>query len=140
MKKYLFNNWLLIIYFIIYPFIIILLDKLNINSWFMIFITLVIVISNCALQSKKDLLFNIKNIRRYYLITSIINSAISSLLIFVVRLIATLIVCNGINSASLMDLSWFSLFLLCGFIAMLIINYISYEIVYLLKKSNNYAS
>ncbi len=134
MKKYLYNNWLLIIYFIIYPFIIILLDKLNINSWFMIFITLVIVISNCALQSKKDPIFNTKNMRIYCLITATINSAVSSLLIFVIRLTGTVIVCNGINSASLMDLSWFSLFLLCGFIAMFIINYISYEVVYLLKK------
>ena len=134
MKKYILNNLSLIIYFTIHPILIFVLDDLKVKPNFLIIIGLSIIILNCILQSNKDLIFNIKSKRMYYLTISIVNSAISSLLIFIIRSIGTLIVCNGINSASLMDLSWFSLFLLGGFLMMFVFNYISYEVIYLVKK------
>ncbi|MBP3504423.1 MAG: hypothetical protein J6K18_04785 [Bacilli bacterium] len=133
MKKYLSNNLLLLIYFILHSTLITVLNGLNIKPNFIIIIVLGIIILNCILQANKDLIFNVKNMRIYYLILSIVNSAISSLIIFTIRTISTLIVCNGINSAFLMDLSWFSLFLLGGFLMMLIFNYIAYEVIYLFK-------
>ena len=126
MKKYLSNNLLLLIYFILHSTLITVLNGLNIKPNFIIIIVLGIIILNCILQANKDLIFNVKNMRIYYLILSIVNSAISSLIIFTIRTISTLIVCNGINSAFLMDLSWFSLFLLGVFLMMLIFNYIAY--------------
>lgn len=136
MKKYFLNNLLLIIYFTIHPFLIFILDLFDIKFNFIIIISLSIIILNCFLQSKNDLIFNIKNKRIYYLIISIVNSAISSLLIFIIRLIWTLIAYKGINSSYLMELSWFSLFLLGGFLMMVVFNYISYEVGCLVKKKN----
>lgn len=133
MKKYLSNNLLLLIYFILHSTLITILNGLNIKPNFIIIIVLGIIILNCILQSNKDLIFNVKNMRIYYLILSIVNSAISSLIIFTIRTVSALIACKGINSASLMDLSWFSLFLLGGFLMMLIFNYIAYEVIYLFK-------
>lgn len=133
MKKYLSNNLLLLIYFILHSTLITVLNGLNIKPNFIIIIVLGIIILNCILQANKDLIFNVKNMRIYYLILSIVNSAISSLIIFTIRTVSTLIVCKGINSASLMDLSWFSLFLLGGFLMLLIFNYIAYEVIYLFK-------
>ena len=133
MKKYLSNNLLLLIYSILHSTLITLLNGLNIKPNFIIIIVLGIIILNCILQSNKDLIFNVKNMRIYYLILSIVNSAISSLIIFTIRTVSALIACKGINSASLMDLSWFSLFLLGGFLMMLIFNYIAYEVIYLFK-------
>ena len=130
MKKYLSNNLLLLIYFILHSTLITILNGLNIKPNFIIIIVLGIIILNCILQSNKDLIFNVKNMRIYYLILSIVNSAISSLIIFTIRTVSALIACKGINSASLMDLSWFSLFLLGGFLMMLIFNYIAYEVIY----------
>lgn len=134
MKKYILNNLSLIIYFTIHPVLIFVLDDLKVKPNFLIIICLSIIILNCILQSNKDLIFNIKSKKMYNLTISIVNSAISSLLIFIIRSIGTLIVCKGINSASLMDLSWFSLFLLGGFLMMFVFNYISYEVIYLVKK------
>ena len=133
MKKYLSNNLLLLIYFILHSTLITILNGLNIKPNFIIIIVLGIIILNCILQANKDLIFNVKNMRIYYLILSIVNSAISSLIIFTIRTVSALIACKGINSASLMDLSWFSLFLLGGFLMMLIFNYIAYEVIYLFK-------
>ena len=133
MKKYLSNNLLLLIYFILHSTLITILNGLNIKPNFIIIIVLGIIILNCILQANKDLIFNVKNMRIYYLILSIVNSAISSLIIFTIRTVSDLIVCKGINSAFLMDLSWFSLFLLGGFLMMLIFNYIAYEVIYLIK-------
>ena len=133
MKKYLSNNLLLLIYFILHSTLITVLNGLNIKPNFIIIIVLGIIILNCILQANTDLIFNVKNMRIYYLILSIVNSAISSLIIFTIRTVSTLIVCKGINSASLMDLSWFSLFLLGGFLMLLIFNYIAYEVIYLFK-------
>ena len=133
MKKYLSNNLLLLIYFILHSTLITILNGLNIKPNFIIIIVLGIIILNCILQSNKDLIFNVKNMRIYYLILSIVNSAISSLIIFTIRTVSALIACKGINSASLMDLSWFSLFLLGGFLMMLIFNYIAYEVINLFK-------
>lgn len=133
MKKYLSNNLLLLIYFILHSTLITILNGLNIKPNFIIIIVLGIIILNCILQANKDLIFNVKNMRIYYLILSIVNSAISSLIIFNIRTVSALIACKGINSASLMDLSWFSLFLLGGFLMMLIFNYIAYEVIYLFK-------
>lgn len=133
MKKYLSNNLLLLIYFILHSTLITILNGLNIKPNFIIIIVLGIIILNCILQSNKDLIFNVKNMRIYYLILSIVNSAISSLIIFTIRTVSALIACKGINSAFLMDLSWFSLFLLGGFLMMLIFNYIAYEVIYLFK-------
>jgi len=133
MKKYLSNNLLLLIYFILHSTLITVLNGLNIKPNFIIIIVLGIIILNCLLQANKDLIFNVKNMRIYYLILSIVNSAISSLIIFTIRTVSTLIVCKGINPAALMDLSWFSLFLLGGFLMMLIFNYIAYEVIYLFK-------
>ena len=109
------------------------LNGLNIKPNFIIIIVLGIIILNCILQANKDLIFNVKNMRIYYLILSIVNSALSSLIMFTIRPVSALIVCKGINSASLMDLSWFSLFLLGGFLMMLIFNYIAYEVINLFK-------
>lgn len=133
MKKYLSNNLLLLIYSILHSTLITLLYGLNIKPNFIIIIVLGIIILNCILQANKDLIFNVKNMRIYYLILSIVNSAISSLIIFTIRTVSDLIVCKGINSAFLMDLSWFSLFLLGGFLMMLIFNYIAYEVINLFK-------
>lgn len=133
MKKYLSNNLLLLIYSILHSTLITLLNGLNIKPNFIIIIVLGIIILNCILQANKDLIFNVKNMRIYYLILSIVNSAISSLIIFTIRTVSDLIVCKGINSAFLMDLSWFSLFLLGGFLMMLIFNYIAYEVINLFK-------
>ncbi|MBR6516235.1 MAG: hypothetical protein IKT40_05200 [Bacilli bacterium] len=133
MKKYLSNNLLLLIYSILHSTLITVLNGLNIKPNFIIIIVLGIIILNCILQANKDLIFNVKNMRIYYLILSIVNSAISSLIIFTIRTVSALIVCKGINSASLMDLSWFSLFLLGGFLMMLIFNYIAYEVINLFK-------
>ena len=133
MKKYLSNNLLLLIYFILHSTLITLLNGLNIKPNFIIIIVLGIIILNCILQANKDLIFNVKNMRIYYLILSIVNSAISSLIIFTIRTVSDLIVCKGINSTFLMDLSWFSLFLLGGFLMMLIFNYIAYEVINLFK-------
>ena len=133
MKKYLSNNLLLLIYSILHSTLITVLNGLNIKPNFIIIIVLGIIILNCILQANKDLIFNVKNMRIYYLILSIVNSAISSLIIFTIRTVSDLIVCKGINSAFLMDLSWFSLFLLGGFLMMLIFNYIAYEVIYLFK-------
>ena len=133
MKKYLSNNLLLLIYFILHSTLITILNGLNIKPNFIIIIVLGIIILNCILQANKDLIFNVKNMRIYYLILSIVNSAISSLIIFTIRTVSALIACKGINSAFLMDLSWFSLFLLGGFLMMLIFNYIAYEVIYLFK-------
>ena len=133
MKKYLSNNLLLLIYSILHSTLITVLNGLNIKPNFIIIIVLGIIILNCILQSNKDLIFNVKNMRIYYLILSIVNSAISSLIIFTIRTVSALIACKGINSASLMDLSWFSLFLLGGFLMMLIFNYIAYEVINLFK-------
>ena len=133
MKKYLSNNLLLLIYSILHSTLITVLNGLNIKPNFIIIIVLGIIILNCILQANKDLIFNVKNMRIYYLILSIVNSAISSLIIFTIRTVSDLIVCKGINSAFLMDLSWFSLFLLGGFLMMLIFNYIAYEVINLFK-------
>lgn len=137
MKKYLSNNLLLLIYFILHSTLITVLNGLNIKPNFIIIIVLGVIILNCILQSNKDLIFNVKIMRIYYLILSVVNSAISSLIIFTIRSVRTLIVCKGINSASLMDLSWFSLFLLGGFVMMFVFNYIAYEVVYLFKNKTN---
>ena len=133
MKKYLSNNLLLLIYFILHSTLITVLNGLNIKPNFIIIIVLGIIILNCILQANKDLIFNVKNMRIYYLILSIVNSAISSIIIFTIRTVSDLIVCKGINSTFLMDLSWFSLFLLGGFLMMLIFNYIAYEVINLFK-------
>ena len=133
MKKYLSNNLLLLIYFILHSTLITVLNGLNIKPNFIIIIVLGIIILNCILQANKDLIFNVKNMRIYYLILSIVNSAISSIIIFTIRTVSALIVCKGINSTFLMDLSWFSLFLLGGFLMMLIFNYIAYEVINLFK-------
>lgn len=134
MKKYLYNNLLLIFYFIIHSFLIILLEKLNVKPNYTILSALFIIVFNCILQSKQELIFNLKSIQLYYLIISIINSAISSLVIFVIRVIGSLIACKGINQAFLMDLSWFSLFLLGGFLMIFLFNYISYVFLFFIKK------
>lgn len=88
MKKYLSNNLLLQIYFILHSTLITVLNGLNIKPNFIIIIVLGIIILNCILQANKDLIFNVKNMRIYYLILSIVNSAISSLIIFTIRTVS----------------------------------------------------
>ena len=79
MKKYILNNLLLIIYITIHPVLIFVLYDLKIKPIFLMINGLSIIILNCILQSKKDLIFNIKSKIMYYLTISIANSAIASL-------------------------------------------------------------
>ena len=77
MKKYILNNLLLIIYITIHPVLIFVLYDLKIKPIFLMINGLSIIILNCILQSKKDLIFNIKSKIMYFLTISIANSAIA---------------------------------------------------------------